>query len=337
MSTVVLGVLLVGLAAASPVYHVVHGRRARLLLSALGVAALGAMYGVDALHLVAMWACCCAVQRVLPVHVAPHAFLALAMTHLTAAQVHRYRHEYLCYSLDWSLSGMLLALRLADALWARRDGAAVHRGVPLSRTQRAEAVDRALSPLELFGFAFFFPGVLVGPFRDVRQYLDFINYEGVYAALAPVKDGEEKKQRVTLAMLARSRSFLSRVWMPPVTLASFMLAGRFVPEDAMYTDEFRAQHGFWFRALYAFLATEAGHSKYYFTWSCGELGTILSGLSFDGFKSDGSLRWFVISPLVPLVHCSVYHFIFGCTQTQTARDVCSCSCASSSRSLTQRI
>lgn len=312
MSTVVLGVLLVGLAAASPVYHAVHGRRARLLLSAVGVAALGAMYGADALHLVAMYACCCAVQRAVAAAAAPHVFLALAMAHLTAAQVHRYRHAYLCYSLDWSLSGMLLALRLADALWARRDGLVARRTTstgsapqsPLSPMQRAEAVDRDLTPLELFGFAFFFPGVLVGPFRDVRQYLAFIDYDGVYAALAP-----DAPRRVTLGMLARSRSFLSRVWMPPVTLAAFMCASHFVPEDAMYTDAFRTQHGFWFRALYALVATEAGHSKYYFTWSCGELGTILAGLSFDGFKPDGSLRWFAFLSLLSCL--SVFTCVWG--------------------------
>lgn len=308
MSTVVLGVLLVGLAAASPVYHVVHGRRARLLLSALGVAALGAMYGADALHLVAMYACCCAVHRLAPAAAAPHVFLALAMAHLTAAQVHRYRHEYLCYSLDWSLSGMLLALRLADALWARRDGLAAARGAPLSRTQRAEALDRDLTPLELFGFAFFFPGVLVGPFRDIRQYLAFVGYDGVYAALAP---DAPPQGRVTLGMLARSRSFVSRVWMPPLTLAAFMCAGRLVPEDAMYTDAFRTQHGFWYRVLYAVLATEAGHSKYYFTWSCGELGTILSGLSFEGFKPDGSLRWFAPLLFFPSLFSALSLFAHG--------------------------
>jgi len=284
-----LGVILAVFAVSSPIYHFVHGRKERLLLSILGIVALFLMYQWECLNIIAMFLYGYAIMKFVPATAAPHVFLAVSMFHQTYGQVYRYIYQYLEYSLDWSLSGMLMTLRIAGALWSLRDGKvqAEDKEAKLSKLQKEAALNREISFLEFFGFSFYFPGVVVGPFGDLKQYLAFINYEGIYEALLPQSDKKEGK-RVTLAQLASHKGFLSRVFIVFLSLAFFYVFSMFVPEDDLYVPEFRDRFNLPIRVIFAVLAIEVGNAKYYFTWSCGEIGTILSGLSFNGFTEDGS-------------------------------------------------
>jgi len=284
-----LAILLAIVTSLSPIYHFVHGRKERLLLSIIGVFGLIGMYGLESLNIFGMFLYAYAVMRFIPVTVAPHVFLALAMFHQTYGQVYRYLYEYLEYSLDWSLSGMLMTLRLAGAFWSLRDGKvqAENKDAHLSKLQKEAAINREISFLEFFGFAFYFPGVIVGPFGDIKQYLSFINYEGIYEALLPASDKKDCK-RVTLKQLATHKGFFSRVLIIPIAVSFFYVFSKLFSEEALYTPEFRGRFILPIRLIYALLAVEVGNAKYYFTWSCGEIGTILSGLSFNGFLEDGS-------------------------------------------------
>jgi len=284
-----LGILLASVEILSPVYHFVHSRNGRLLLSIIGIFALIGMYQLECLNIIGMFLYGYLIMRFLPPKIAPHVFLAAAMFHQTYGQVYRYIYQYLEYSLDWSLSGMLMTLRLAGALWSRRDGVVLseNKDAQLSKLQREAALVRDVSFLEFFGFAFYFPGIIVGPFGDIKQYLDFINYEGIYEALLPASVKKDCK-RVTLGQLASHKGFWTRVLTIPVSLAFFYAFSKIVPEDALYQKEFRDQYILPVRIAFAVFAVEVGHAKYYFTWSCGEIGTILSGLSFNGFNPDGT-------------------------------------------------
>jgi len=291
-TTAGLGVLLAVVASLSPIYHFVRKPQHRHLLSILGICALYAMYGFQCLNIIGMFLYCYLVVRFVPAKYAPHVFFTLGMIHQTYGQVYRYFYEYLEYSLDWSLSGMLMTLRLAGALWSRRDGKilAENKDAPLSRLQIAAAIDRDFTFLELFGFAFYFPGVMVGPFGDIKQYLEFIEFQGIYEALLPESEKKTDNKRVTLGMLVKYKPLWFRIALLPFSvLSTLVIAVKYIPEAAMYNLEFRQEHGFLFRVIYAILAIEFGNGKYYFTWSAGEVGTIISGLSFNGFNPDGSL------------------------------------------------
>jgi len=286
-----LGIILASIEILSPIYHFVHGVKARHLLSILGVIGLILMYNIESYNIFVMFLYGYAIMKFVPRNYAPHVFLTVAMIHQTYGQVYRYIYQYLEYSLDWSLSGMLMTLRITGALWSLRDGKLLteDKDAKLSKLQKDASLDREITFLELFGYSFYFPGAIVGPFGDLKQYLQFVEYDGIYKALLPETEDTKDIKRVTLRQLATCKGFISRVLIVPLSLVFFYVLADIVPEDTLYTPEFRGMYIFPVRIIFAFLAVEVGNAKYYFTWSWGEIGTILSGLSFNGFNEDGSL------------------------------------------------
>jgi len=278
----------------APFFHFIRDTKNRHFFAAsLGFIGLILEYGESAIHPIAMVIYCYLIMRYVPVRSSPHVFLAVAMAHQTYGHIYRAMFDYLSYSMEWTLSTMLLTLKLAGAVWSRRDGyvqkEAQEKGenVKFTRLQQEAAICRDFSLLELFSFGFFFPGVFVGPFHDIKQYLDFIEFNGRYADLTAPK-GE--KPRVTLGRIVKSPQFWTRPLFSVFYILIYFVGEWYFYDRNMCKEEFHENYNFIQRILYLIVSVEMGNCKYYFTWTIGEIGTILSGLGYAGENPDGSLQ-----------------------------------------------
>lgn len=174
-------IVLVAGAALSPFHHLIKTPTNRHIFALVpGLAISLAIYGLDTLHPVSMVLYSHLLMTFLRPSVAPHAVLFFAMVHQTVGHIVRMRREYLEYTLDWTLSTMLVTFKLAEAAWSVRDGFHVNPN-DLTPDQSSSAVRRHPTLLELFAFCFNFQGFVAGPWPEFRHYLDFAELKGIHS------------------------------------------------------------------------------------------------------------------------------------------------------------
>jgi lysophospholipid acyltransferase len=247
-----------------------------------GLIACIVLYGADVLHPVAMVLYSYALLRWLPPHVAPHAICFVAMAHQTAGHVQRMYTDYLSYTLDWTLSTMLITFKLCDAAWAVRDGAVSADAAArrLTPGQMHAAVSRRPTLLELAAFAFNFQGFATGPWPEFRHYLEFAERRGPFhSPHSPPSVDPFVSRAATGRVLATGLA------------GAAILVSSACPEARLLDAEFASQP-LWRRLLYMVISVELGSFKYFFTWWLGELACVLSGLAYNGRdKATGADRW----------------------------------------------
>lgn len=124
--------------------------------------------------------------------------------------------------------------------------------------------NRRLGLLEYLGYAFFFPGVLIGPTLSVDTYLKFISMKNQYA------DIKYEAGCVTTHILrGLGYSFLTVLLVP-----------RF-PPDWSITSEFARESSFAMRLLTMFFIGVVYRIKFYTGWSFTQAAVNSSGISFD--------------------------------------------------------
>ena len=82
-------------------------------------------------------------------------------------------NDYLGYTLNWTLSYMLLIVRLSSMAWAYQDGLTDTEGWKgKDRDGYIESHKIVELPhiLEVFSYSFFFVGFLTGPWTDYKEW-----------------------------------------------------------------------------------------------------------------------------------------------------------------------
>ena len=297
----------------SPLFSQVKTTQARHLFSLVpGLVMNFFIYGLDGIHPIIMTGYCYLIMRYVRSVYMPHIFFVISMAHLTYGQIYRYKYLYLIYTFDWTASTMLIAFRLAGAAWAVRDGRvilqeqqqqqqqmasakAVEEGVSgdptasrrvnkkdpyslLTAQQKELAVMRDMTLLEVFGLSFFFPGFTAGPYPEAKRYIEFCERTGMFAAApSPFK--------------MSNRGIRQKVGEFVVSALVFATVSDTLSEDTLREESFVQKTNVFERILFMIVSVNVGSCKYYIVWSLGELGHILSGISYDGVDASGREKW----------------------------------------------
>lgn len=289
----------------SPLFNYIHTPRNRHLYSLIpGLLMSFYMYKIDAIHPLLMATYFYLITKYIRSNYMPHIFFTISMLHLTYGQIYRYKYLYLIYTFDWTASTMLMAFKLAGAAWAIRDGRIIARhaseegragndnisgsppnkgrGEPynqLTAQQKELAFPRDLTPLEAFGLAYFFPGFTSGPYPEAKRYVEFVERTGAFAGGAPNP------------LTSENRGIRQKFAEFVVSAGIFVLLSDTLNEDKLRDKEFLEGTNIFERIGFMILAVNAGSCKYYIVWSLGELGHILSGVSYNGVDKNGKDRW----------------------------------------------
>lgn len=215
----------------------------------------------------------------------PWIVFVFTMGHLTINHVIRAVYNYSYETVEITGPQMVLTMKLTTFAWNVYDG---RRAVEdLDKWQLEKRVTQHPSLLSFLGYAFYFPGLLVGP------YLEFANYQALvdgttFKTGTSDDTGDVGSKR--LIPKGRKRVAYRKMITGLVFLYAFVTySGRFNYGVAL--QPWYAEQPSWYRIGFFQIAGIFERTKYYAIWTLTEGAAIVSGLGFSGFTPSGGTLW----------------------------------------------
>ncbi|KAH9894383.1 MBOAT-domain-containing protein [Cubamyces lactineus] len=220
----------------------------------------------------------------------PWLVFMLTMGHLTINHILRTLDEAGYETIEISGPQMVLTMKLTTFAWNVLDGR--RSADELDKWQTAQRVVDYPSLLEFFGYAFYFPGFLVGP------YLTFNEYRALVSG-SLYKEAEKAEEEESMASdpmpqrlvpRGRKRVAFRKMLVGLMFLGSYVV---FYPEFNFHLtieDEFEAKRLF-SRIVFLQFCGFFERVKYYAVWTLTEGASIQTGLGFTGYTKSGGTRW----------------------------------------------
>ncbi|KIY71758.1 endoplasmic reticulum protein [Cylindrobasidium torrendii FP15055 ss-10] len=214
----------------------------------------------------------------------------IVMGHLTVNHVLRVYRDDSSAALDVTGPQMVLTMKLTTFAWNVHDGRRAQ--ADLDKWQLSKRVVAFPTLLEFLGYAFYFPGILVGPYLEYHDYMELIT-ERLYDNL-PVKDNVTRKLPKGRKRVAYSKMVLGLMFLGGYVLLATKYNYRVTLQPA-FAKMPLLQRLFWFQ-IYA----PSERVKYYAVWTLTEGAAILTGFGFTGFNAKGKSTWNGAANVKPL-------------------------------------
>ncbi|TFY80409.1 hypothetical protein EWM64_g3598 [Hericium alpestre] len=214
----------------------------------------------------------------------PWVVFAIMMGHLTVNHVIRAVYDLSYETLEVTGPQMVLVMKLTTFAWNIYDGKRPEQD--LDKWQLEKRVVEHPSLLEFLGYAFYFPGVLVGPFLEFNAYTDMINGTVFKSPSGSPKEGARRRA----IPAGRKRVAYRKGLYGLIYLGLWVVFSPSFYFGIAVTDWF-AQQSIPFRILYIQFCGFMERSKYYGIWTLTEGASILTGLGFTGYGPSGESRW----------------------------------------------
>ena len=209
----------------------------------------------------------------------PWIVFAFVMGHLTLNHIIRAFYQLSYETMEVTGPQMVLTMKLTTFAWNVWD--ARRPAEDLDKWQLEKRVTMYPSLLEFLGYAFYFPGILVGPYLDLAEYRSLISE----SAFEPGKDKTARKLPSGRKRVAYTKMFLGLLF-----LGIFVVLGGQNNFSTALTPWFASQSLFKRIALFQLYGVFE-RCKYYAIWTLTEGASIVTGLGFTGFGPDGKSRW----------------------------------------------
>ncbi|KAI0650143.1 MBOAT-domain-containing protein [Trametes meyenii] len=222
----------------------------------------------------------------------PWLVFLFTMSHLTINHIIRTLDQYAGGYESIEISGpqMVLTMKLTTFAWNVFDGR--RPAEELDKWQTEQRIEDYPSALEFFGYAFYFPGFLVGPYLTFNEYRALVSGSLYQAAEKREEDelsfSDPMPQR--LVPRGRKRVAFRKMIVGLLFLGAYVV---FYPEANFHLtieDEFEAKRLF-SRILFLQFCGFFERVKYYAVWTLTEGASIQTGLGFTGYTTTGGTRW----------------------------------------------
>ncbi|KAG6833590.1 hypothetical protein H0H87_004217 [Tephrocybe sp. NHM501043] len=213
----------------------------------------------------------------------PWLVFVFVMGHLTVNHVIRAIYGLSYETMEITGPQMVLTMKLTTFAWNVWDGR--RATAELDKWQTEKRIVEYPSIVEFLGYAFYFPGILVGPYLDFQEYRSLVN-ETVF------NDDKVKEKAKGGRKLpsGRKRIAYGKMVMGLIYLGIYVVLGGQNNFSTALTPWFM-EHNLFVRIflfqLYGFLE----RSKYYAIWTLTEGASIVTGLGFTGFNAAGKSTW----------------------------------------------
>mmetsp|Transcript_52365 Transcript_52365/g.131548 ORF Transcript_52365/g.131548 Transcript_52365/m.131548 type:complete len:465 (-) Transcript_52365:50-1444(-) len=184
-----------------------------------------------------------------------------SMTVIVACHIYLMLLRWISWDLDFTGVQMILTIKLSSIGYNLYDGYLGEKQP--DPYKRAHAIKALPTPLEYFGWLFFFPSFLTGPAIEYTEYRDYINL-----SMFPNKT-------IPSTFIPAMRPFaIAMVLFPCVAVAPSL-----VPPTYMITAEFGAQPFYW-KIGYMWLSMCFCRFKYYYAWKISEGASNACGVGY---------------------------------------------------------
>ncbi|KAI0796503.1 MBOAT, membrane-bound O-acyltransferase family-domain-containing protein [Abortiporus biennis] len=210
------------------------------------------------------------------------------MGHLTVNHIIRAMFNLSYETVEVTGPQMVLTMKLTTFAWNVWDG---RRQVEeLDKWQKEKRVDEYPSLLAFLGYAFYFPGVLVGPYLEYADYMSLI--DGSLFKTTDKVDAQVKSIFSGRRIVPRGRKRVAykKMVFGLVYLGTYVVFGGSYNYGVAVQDWFAKRSIFYRIALYQFVGV-IERTKYYAIWTLTEGAAILTGLGFTGYGSAGETTW----------------------------------------------
>uniref|UniRef100_A0A3Q4GQH4 Membrane bound O-acyltransferase domain containing 2b n=1 Tax=Neolamprologus brichardi TaxID=32507 RepID=A0A3Q4GQH4_NEOBR len=204
--------------------------------------------------------------------------LVVALTYLSLCQITRvYVFDYGMYTADFTGPMMVITQKITSLAFE------IHDGELHSQTG---CFLRMPSLLEYFSYNCNFMGILAGPTCSYNDYIGFI-------------EGDPRRYLLNLNEYSVSPQMevVRKVTTSFFCLLVFLSVCKVFPVERNIDDDFIANTPFYAQVVYLYLSMLTTRPKYYFVWTLADAINNAAGFGFNGYDSDGSARWDLISNL----------------------------------------
>ncbi|KLO10167.1 MBOAT-domain-containing protein [Schizopora paradoxa] len=225
----------------------------------------------------------------------PWVVFVVVMGHLTVNHVIRAIFQWSYEKIEVTSPQMVLTMKLTTFAWNVYDG---RRPVAeLDKWQSEKRITQYPSLLAFLGYAFYFPGFLVGPYLDYASYASLID-ESVFKK-AEKGDVNEKKDSGASALSQKARRLLpdgrKRVAYRKL-LTGLVFLGLYVTQIGTFSFEEALKDWFTtksllYRIVFFQICGFFERSKYYAIWTLTEGASIVTGNGFTGYGPRGESLW----------------------------------------------
>lgn len=219
----------------------------------------------------------------------PWIVFAVIMGHLTINHIIRAIFNLSYETFEITGPQMVLVMKLTTFAWNVYDG---RRPVEeLDKWQKEKRVVEYPSLVTFLGYAFYFPGILVGPYVEFADYMDLIDGTR-FKALEKAEDEKFKAVSIPGRLVPRGRKRVAyrKMVMGLIYLGLFVVLGGQYNFGIAVQDWF-AERSLPYRIAIYQLCGFFERTKYYAIWTLTEGAAILTGLGFTGFGPRGETRW----------------------------------------------
>ncbi|XP_071323426.1 lysophospholipid acyltransferase 2b isoform X1 [Trachinotus anak] len=221
--------------------------------------------------------------------------LLVALSYLSLCQITRvYVFDYGMYSADFTGPMMVITQKITSLAFEIHDGMA-RKEEHLTPGQKILAIRRMPSLLEYFSYNCNFMGILAGPTCSYNDYIAFIEGD-------PRRHRDQEADRKSNGKLRQSEpspntEVVRKVATSFFCLLVFLSVCKVFPVERNIDDDFIANTPFYAQVVYLYLSMLTTRPKYYFVWTLADAINNAAGFGFNGYDSDGSPRWDLISNL----------------------------------------
>ncbi|XP_014871627.1 membrane-bound O-acyltransferase domain-containing protein 2-like isoform X1 [Poecilia latipinna] len=229
-------------------------------------------------------------------HMHKYCFI-VTLGYLILCQITRvYVFDYGMYSADFTGPMMVITQKITSMAFEIHDGLSKRREGQLTPSQKYLAISRMPSLLEYLSYNCNFMGILAGPtcsYNDYMAFMEGTSYQRRHQENANGKEnGKAKKPEPS-----PKRAVVSKLCTCAISLTTYLSLYRLLPVDHSIDEYFVSTTPFYLQVVYLYLAMLALRPKYYFVWTLADAINNAAGFGFNGYDTDGSPRWDLISNL----------------------------------------
>uniref|UniRef100_A0A3Q2PE05 Membrane bound O-acyltransferase domain containing 2 n=1 Tax=Fundulus heteroclitus TaxID=8078 RepID=A0A3Q2PE05_FUNHE len=205
------------------------------------------------------------------------------------------------YVFDYAAPTTHTFTRLASRRYNQRVSVCLCTGLTregqLTPSQKYLAISRMPSLLEYLSYNCNFMGILAGPtcsYNDYQAFIEGTSYQRRHQENANGKENGKVKQNEPSPKVRVAGGDLCTC---AISLTTYLSLYRLLPVDYAIDDGFVRSTPVYLQVVYLYLAMLALRPKYYFVWTLADAINNAAGFGFNGYDTDGSPRWDLISNL----------------------------------------
>uniref|UniRef100_A0A3Q2XVS6 Membrane bound O-acyltransferase domain containing 1 n=1 Tax=Hippocampus comes TaxID=109280 RepID=A0A3Q2XVS6_HIPCM len=215
--------------------------------------------------------------------------MVVAMGYLIVCHVSRvFIFKYGILSTDFSGPLMVVTQKITSLAFQLHDG---KKTLTMHMDTHVHIIARP-SLIEYLSYNLNFLSVLVGPFNNYKDYIDFIEGTHISGSLRIILFSS-----CVLCPSPPQNAVCQKLLVCCGCMIFFLIVTQSLPIEYNVNPHFVSHAPFITRLIYALFSIQAARIKFYFAWTLGDAISNAAGFGFSGMDENGKASWSLLSNL----------------------------------------